>query len=94
METTPDIDHLASLNAHSRDKRITIDPIPHTSTIDGDPSVKYTSVTTWNHSYFEEFDADTIINSKKWMKVNIMDKSRTKLRRGSGVLILKFPFYS
>ena len=33
-----DPDHLARLNAHPRDKRITFDPIPHAYTIDGDSS--------------------------------------------------------
>jgi hypothetical protein len=93
METTPDqpqdqpkpdIDYLARINAHPRDKRITFDPIPHTYTIDGDPSVKYTSVTTWNHSHFEEFDADAIIDSmmrsKKWTESKYYGKSVDEIK--------------
>jgi ATP-dependent exoDNAse (exonuclease V) beta subunit len=83
---TPDINHLARLNAHPRDKRITFDPIPHTYTIDGDPSVKYTSVTTWNHSHFEEFDADAIIGSmmrsKKWTESKYYGKSADEIKAG------------
>jgi hypothetical protein len=84
--TTPDIDHLARLNAHPRDKRITFDPIPHTYTIDGDPSVKYTSVTTWNHSHFEEFDADAIIDSmmrsKKWTESKYYGQTADEIKAG------------
>jgi hypothetical protein len=83
---TPDINHLARLNAHPRDKRITFDPIPHTYMIDGDPSVKYTSVTTWNHSHFEEFDADAIIGSmmrsKKWPESKYYGKSSDEIKAG------------
>ena len=39
-------DLLARLNAHPRNKRITFDPIRHTYTINGDPTVKYTYVNT------------------------------------------------
>lgn len=53
---------LQKKNPHSRDARITFDAGPHIYTIDNDPSVKYTSVTTWNHAHFEPFDADTIID--------------------------------
>ena len=63
-------DYLAKKNPHPRDSRIEFDPIPHIYTIDNDPNVKYTSVTTWNHSHFGHFDADKIIDnmmrSKKW----------------------------
>jgi hypothetical protein len=84
--STPDIDHLARLNAHPRDKRITFDPIPHTYTIDSDPSVKYTSVTTWNHSHFEEFDADAIIDSmmrsKKWTESKYHGQTADEIKAG------------
>ena len=79
-----DPDHLARLNAHPRDKRITFDPIPHAYTIDGDSSVKYTSVTTWNHSHFEEFDADAIIasmmRSKKWTTSKYYGKTPEQIK--------------
>ncbi len=61
---------LEKKNPHSRDSRISFDAGPHIYTIDNDPSVKYTSVTTWNHKHFEEFDADAIItrmmSGKNW----------------------------
>ncbi len=66
------IDALKIKNPHERDARITFDPVPHTYTIDGDtdPTRTYTSVTTWNHSHFEEFNADAVISkmmaSKTW----------------------------
>ncbi len=76
---TPDvshgIDYLMSINPHPRDKRIKFDEGPHVYTIDegtgsGMDGVAFTSVTTWNHSHFEHFDADKIIDgmmkSKKW----------------------------
>ena len=62
------VDYLAKKNPHVRDYDITFDEKPHIYTIKGDSS--FTSVTTWNHSHFEEFDADAIIDrmmrSKKW----------------------------
>jgi hypothetical protein len=82
----PDIDYLAKLNAHPRDKRITFDPIPHTYTIDGDPNMKYTSVTTWNHGHFEEFDSDAIIRSmmrsKKWAESKYYGQTPDEIKAG------------
>jgi len=76
---TPQVSHginyLMSINSHPRDKRIKFDEGPHVYTIDegtgsGMDGVAFTSVTTWNHSHFEHFDADKIIDgmmkSKKW----------------------------
>lgn len=56
---TPDF--LAKQNAHPRDEFITFDEGPHVYTVHGKQG--YTSVTTWNHHHFEEFDADAIINN-------------------------------
>lgn len=56
---TPNL--LAKKNAHPRDEFITFDEGPHIYTVYGKKG--YTSVTTWNHHHFEEFNADTIINS-------------------------------
>jgi len=65
-----DIDVLKRRNNHKRDKYITFYEGPHIYTIDGDEDSKYTSVTTWVHSHFEEFNADEIINkmmkSRNW----------------------------
>ena len=48
------ISFLKQKNPHCRDARITFDAGPHIYTIDNDPSVKYVSVTTWNHKHFEQ----------------------------------------
>ena len=59
---------LSTKHSHERDSHITFDEGPHIYTIDGDSSFK--SVTTFNHSFFEKFDADKVISnmmaSKKW----------------------------
>ena len=69
-------------NRHERDARIEFDPVPHKYTIDGnaDPGAAYTSVTTWNHSHFEQFDADAVIAkmmaSKNWA-TNVKYRGKT-----------------
>ena len=76
-ENKPDIEFLARKNPHPRDSRITFDEGPHIYTIDGDSG--FTSVTTWNHSHFEEFDADKIItrmmSSRNWKNSKYFGKS-------------------
>jgi hypothetical protein len=59
-------DTLKINNAHERDKHIQFYEPTHTYTILTDPTSKYKSVTTWNHSHFPHFDADDII--KKMMR--------------------------
>ena len=59
------IDYLSKLNVHERDSRIEFDEPTHVYTIDGDSN--YTSVTTWNHSHFEHFDADKVSCTKYLM---------------------------
>jgi hypothetical protein len=54
---------LSSLNEHSRDNDIQFEEEGHKYTILTDPNVKYTSVTTWNHSHFPKFDADKVIQN-------------------------------
>ncbi len=65
-----DIDYLKKTFTHERDQYILFDEPTHVYTILSDPGQKYTSVTTWNHSHFEEFDSDRIITnmmkSKNW----------------------------
>jgi ATP-dependent exoDNAse (exonuclease V) beta subunit len=60
--------YLKKLNPHKRDERILFDEPTHIYTIDGNSD--YTSVTTFNHKLFEQFDANKIItkmkNSKSW----------------------------
>ena len=62
------MDYLEKINHHERDSHISFEEGPHIYTIDGDSD--YMSVTTWNHSHFSHFDADTAItnmmNSPKW----------------------------
>lgn len=61
---------LARKNAHKRDANIQFVEQGHKYFILNEPNVHYTSVTTWNHSKFEKFDADKIItnmmNAKSW----------------------------
>ena len=74
---------LAKENAHVRDVRIHFDEGPHIYTIDGKSD--YTSVTTWNHSHFEEFDADKIIDkmmqSKFWEQNKYYGKTRDEIKK-------------
>jgi ATP-dependent exoDNAse (exonuclease V) beta subunit len=61
---------LENRNAHNRDSQIKFYARGHKYEISIDPKIKYTSVTTWNHSHFPKFDADAIIanifKSKGW----------------------------
>lgn len=60
--------HLALKNPHPRDEFITFEEKAHIYTVHGE--LGYTSVTTWNHHHFSDFDADNIISGilkgKKW----------------------------
>jgi hypothetical protein len=62
------IEYLKNNNKCELDKHISFEEGPHIYTIDGDS--KYLSVTSWNHSHFEKFNPDKIIdkmmNSKNW----------------------------
>ena len=61
---------LSLRNSHSRDSDIQFFEEGHKYVILSEPDVKYTSVTTWNHSHFPKFEADSIIDnmmkSKSW----------------------------
>ena len=61
---------LSVKNAHPRDANIQFFEEGHKYIILSEPEIKYTSVTTWNHSHFPHFDADKIIKnmmkSKGW----------------------------
>jgi len=65
---------LSQQNPHDRDKNLVFDEPTHKYTITTDPTSKYTSVTTWNHSHFPHFDADDIIKKmmmgKNWNSKN------------------------
>jgi ATP-dependent exoDNAse (exonuclease V) beta subunit len=52
--------YLAALNKHERDQHITFDEGPHIYTVHGKQG--YTSVTTFVHKHFPQFDADSIVN--------------------------------
>ena len=54
--------YLAERNPHIRDKDISFEEGPHIYTVLGDRG-GYTSVTTWNHHHFAQFDADKIIHN-------------------------------
>jgi CRISPR/Cas system-associated exonuclease Cas4 (RecB family) len=54
---------LSVRNAHPRDANIRFFEKGHKYIILTEPDVKYTSVTTWNHLHFEQFDADKIIEN-------------------------------
>ena len=61
---------LCCQNKHPRDANIEFFEEDHKYVILTEPSIKYTSVTTWNHSLFPKFEADIIIEnmmkSKGW----------------------------
>ena len=65
MENTILEEVLNKINEHERDSRIQFFEEDHKYIVDHEPSVKYTSVTTWVHDHFEKFEADKII--KKMM---------------------------
>ena len=52
---------LSTLNTHPRDQYISFDEGPHIYTVHGEQG--YTSVTTWNHSHFDHFDAESVLNN-------------------------------
>lgn len=75
MYMKPDLKEVLSVRyGHPRDKNIQFYEDGHKYTISTDPDTKYTSVTTWNHTHFAQFDADLIItrmmNGKNWNEYN------------------------
>lgn len=56
--------------SHPRDQLIKFYNRGHKYEISTEPNIKYTSVTTWNHTHFPKFDADMVIEnifkSKSW----------------------------
>jgi len=54
---------LSTRNADPRDSNIQFYEEGHKYVILTEPGVKYTSVTTWNHTHFPHFDADAIIGN-------------------------------
>ena len=82
LMTKPEPSLLARRNAHPRDEFIVFDPIPHTYTIHGEGG--YTSVTTWIHSHFSDFNADAIITkmmrSPKWPENKYYGMTREEIK--------------
>jgi len=80
------MDYLANLNPHVRDLNISFDAGPHKYTIKGQEHRAYTSVTTWNHGHFAEFDADAIIanmmKGKGWAKSKYFGKTPAEIKGG------------
>lgn len=66
------LEYLANLHPHERDAFISFEESSHiyTISVNGINDSGFTSVTTWNHQHFAEFNADEIIskmmNSRKW----------------------------
>jgi len=65
---------LSLRNSHERDEHIVFQEEGHKYTILTDVNSKYTSVTTWIHSHFPQFNADKIItrmmSGKNWNPQN------------------------
>ena len=61
---------LSVINVHPRDPNIQFFEEYHKYVILTEPNIKYTSVTTWIHEHFQQFDANSIIEnmmkSKGW----------------------------
>jgi len=80
------MDFLAQQHPHARDSNISFEAGPHVYTIKGAEDKKFTSVTTWNHSLFAEFDADAIITNmmrgKGWAKSKYYGQTREEIKAG------------
>jgi hypothetical protein len=61
---------LAEKNAHPRDMRIEFFEEPHLYVVDKDPNTKYTSVTTWVHTHFPQFDEKQCYKSANKEAIN------------------------
>lgn len=75
---------LETINPHPRDANILFDEPSHVYTILGDSGTSYKSVTTFVHSLFPEFDADTIIakmmSSPFWTKNKYYGKTVDEIK--------------
>ena len=72
---------LEEQNKHPRDANITFDEGPHIYTINGNSD--FTSVTTFCHALFKEFDAEGILDkifSRKPVKEKYRDETRESLK--------------
>jgi len=76
--------YLKDKNQHERDSHIKFDEGPHIYHIDGDSN--FTSVTTWNHSHFNKFNSDKIIdkmmkNKEKWKKNKYYGMTKYEIKK-------------
>ena len=78
------LDTLKKKNYHIRDDFITFTEATHTYTI-GDGMNRFISTTTFIHTLFSPFDADSVItnmmNSKKWSASKYYGKTREEIKR-------------
>ena len=65
---------LSEINKHERDDNLKFEENSHKYTILSEAKNTFTSVTTWNHSHFSNFNADEIIEKmmkgKNWNSQN------------------------
>lgn len=85
METFPiQLNYLKDVNHHEKDDYITFTELNHNYTI-GDGKTKFISTTTFIHTLFSPFDADTVItnmmNSKKWSLSKYYGMTREEIKR-------------
>jgi|NorSeaMetagenome_1021524.scaffolds.fasta_scaffold00331_3 hypothetical protein len=77
------MDYLEKKNPHKLDKDITLNERTHVYNVNG--NTKFTSVTKWVHSHFEDFNADKVIdnmmNSSKWEQNKYYGKTREQIKR-------------
>ena len=73
---------LEEKNKHIRDEQISFQEKGHIYTVNGDSS--FLSVTTWIKTFFEEFDADKIINkmmnSRNWKNSKYYGKTKKQIK--------------
>ena len=76
------LNYLSTQNPHERDSHITFKEDSHIYTVDGVSN--YVSVTSWNHSHFEAFDSDKIIDrmmkSRKWSESKYFGKTKDEIK--------------
>ena len=77
-----DIEVLKRQNPHERDAFILFYEENHKYVITNDPNSNYTSVTTWIHKHFEQFDADKVIqNMTKKTKLKYKNMTNEEIKK-------------
>lgn len=76
------MDYLKNKHSDSRDEAISLDEATHIYTVNN--QTDYTSVTTFVHSHFSEFDTEQIItnmmNGKNWSKSKYYNMTRDEIK--------------